>query len=138
MERLGNPVRSGAIALLVVAAAVTAYVTAKPAAAVVHATSMDDEHGDVINGRKVFLRSNCYTCHGGRAGGAMCPSLRADKPDFDDVEEAVLNGTSSGMPSFRGFVTQQEIADLAAYLQSLRTPAEPTFTHWWEPGVPTQ
>lgn len=94
--------------------------------------------GDRINGRKVFLRENCYICHGGRAGGGMCPSLRADKPGLDDVMEVVLQGTSNGMPSFRGRVSTQEIRDLSAYIRSLRTAQEPTFTHWWEPGVPTQ
>ena len=101
------------------------------------ARSDDDSNGNVVNGRKLFLKNNCYICHGGRGGGGMCPSLREDPPDADDVAEAVLNGTRSGMPSFRGLVTSQEIQDLAAYLQSLRTNREPTFTHWWE-TVPTQ
>src|SRR5262245_47695056 len=96
-----------------------------------------DEQGNPRNGRRVFLRENCYICHGGRAGGGMCPSLRDRRPDESDVREFVLNGSPSGMPSFRGRVTPQEIADLAAYFESLRTPEEPTFTHWWE-AVPTQ
>ena len=96
-----------------------------------------DDNGDRINGRKLFLKNNCYICHGGRGGGGMCPSLRRDPPDEGDVEDAVLNGTRSGMPSFRTFVTSSDIRDLAAYIQSLRTPNEPTFTHWWE-AVPSQ
>ena len=96
-----------------------------------------DAKGSPVNGRKVFLRENCYICHGGRAGGGMCPSLRDRRPDQSDVEDFVLNGSPSGMPSFRGRVTTQEIADLAAYFQTLRSPGEPTFTHWWE-SVPTQ
>jgi mono/diheme cytochrome c family protein len=94
--------------------------------------------GDFVNGRKMFLKNNCYICHGGRGGGGMCPSLRADKPDAGDVVEVVNGGTESGMPSFRRVMTQQEIRDVAAYIQTLRTSREPTFTHWWEPGVPTQ
>jgi cytochrome c551 len=101
------------------------------------AARADDVKGSPTNGRKVFLRENCYICHGGRAGGGMCPSLRDIQPDFGDVEEFVLNGSPSGMPSFRARVTAQEIADLAAYFQTLRSPQEPTFTHWWE-AVPTQ
>ena len=97
----------------------------------------DDGNGNPINGRKVFLRENCYICHGGRAGGGMCPSFRDDPPDESDVEDFVLNGSRTGMPSFRGRVTSQEIADIAAYFQTLRSAQEPTFTHWWE-AVPTQ
>ena len=97
----------------------------------------DDNNGSPTNGRKVFLRENCYICHGGRGGGGMCPSLRDNRPDEGDVEDFVLNGSQSGMPSFRGRVTAQEIVDLAAYFKTLRSPQEPTFTHWWE-AVPTQ
>jgi cytochrome c551 len=96
-----------------------------------------DTNGDPVSGRKVFLRENCYICHGGRAGGGMCPSLRDSRPDEGDVEEFVLNGSPSGMPSFRARVTAQEIRDLAAYFKTLRSPEEPTFTHWWE-AVPAQ
>jgi cytochrome c551 len=101
------------------------------------AARADDGNGNPTNGRKVFLRENCYICHGGRAGGGMCPSLRDDPPDQSDVEDFVLNGSRSGMPSFRGRVSAQEIADIAAYFQTLRSPREPTFTHWWE-AVPSQ
>jgi mono/diheme cytochrome c family protein len=96
------------------------------------------EDGDPINGRKVYLRENCYICHGGRVGGGMCPSFRDDPRDEGDVEDAVLGGTSSGMPSYRGRITQREIADIAAYFATLRSVREPTFTHWWEPGTPTR
>jgi hypothetical protein len=41
------------------------------------------------------------------------------------------------MPSFAQFLEDRDIEDVVAYFASLRTPGEPTFTHWWEPGVPT-
>jgi mono/diheme cytochrome c family protein len=41
------------------------------------------------------------------------------------------------MPAFGQRLTAQEIDDLVAYILTLRTNAEPTFTHWWEP-VPTR
>ena len=133
-----------ALALLTVKTVQPAVVGAAAARSAVEAAGraraarlFDDSNGDRINGRKMFLKNNCYICHGGRGGGGMCPSLRNDPPDESDVEDAVLNGTSSGMPSFRGLVTKQEIQDLAAYIQSLRTNREPTFTHWWE-AVPSQ
>jgi mono/diheme cytochrome c family protein len=90
--------------------------------------------GSAVNGRKLYLRENCYGCHGGRGGGGMCPSLRRDRPDDDSV---IREGTPTGMPAFGQRLTEQEIVDLIAYIQSLRTDAEPTFTHWWE-AVPSQ
>ncbi len=96
----------------------------------------DDEGGNLIEGRRIFVRENCYSCHGGFAGGGFCPSLRDDRPDTDDVREVVRNGTPNGMPPFPQ-LTEVDIRNLGAYFQSLRTRREPTFTHWWEP-VPTQ
>ena len=83
-------------------------------------------------GRRVFLRENCYGCHGGHAGGGMGPNLRGGA---DDVAEAVREGREGGMPAFPT-LTSTDIRNLEAYFDSLRTPAEPTFTHWWE-AVPT-
>jgi len=92
------------------------------------------DNGNPINGRKVFLKANCYVCHGGRGGGGMCPSLRETRPDDKNV---VRDGTSKGMPAFENILTDREIEDVMAYIESLRTSREPTFTHWWE-AVPTQ
>jgi cytochrome c551 len=92
--------------------------------------------GPAEEGRRVYLRENCYGCHGGRGGGGMGPNFRSDRPGQDDVEEAVREGESGGMPAFRN-LTSQDISNLAAYFRTLRTRAEPTFTHWWE-AVPTQ
>jgi cytochrome c551 len=96
----------------------------------------DNNGGSPVEGRRVFLANNCYGCHGGRAGGGMCPNFRDHKPDQDAVEEAVREGKPGGMPAFPN-LKDQDIQNLAAYFRSLRTPAEPTFTHWWEP-VPSQ
>lgn len=96
----------------------------------------DDGNGSPIEGRRIFVRENCVYCHGGYAGGLMCPSLREDRPDESEVRDVVRNGTENGMPPFPE-LTEQDIRNLAAYFQTLRTRREPTFTHWWEP-VPTQ
>ena len=97
----------------------------------------DDDDGNPIEGRRIFVKENCYSCHGGFAGGAMCPSLRVDRPDESDVEKVIEEGTENGMPPFPHLNNDRDIENLAAYFQSLRTRREPTFFHWWEP-VPTQ
>lgn len=96
-----------------------------------------DDDGNPIEGRRIFVRENCYSCHGGFAGGAMCPSLREDPPDESDVEDVIEEGTENGMPPFPHLNNEEDIENLAAYFQTLRTRREPTFTHWWEP-IPTQ
>lgn len=112
----------------------TTAATMQPIELAAMASRSDD--GNPREGRRVFLRENCYGCHGGRAGGGMCPSLREDRPDEDDVREVVRNGTPNGMPPFPE-LTEQDIQNLAAYFDTLRSDEEPVFTHWWEP-VPTQ
>lgn len=97
----------------------------------------DCDEGSPVEGRRIFVRENCYSCHGGLAGGAMCPSLRGeDRPDESDVEKVIEEGTENGMPRFP-HLRERDIVNLCAYFQSLGTRREPTFTHWWEP-VPTQ
>ena len=96
----------------------------------------DNSGGSPLEGRRVFLANNCYGCHGGRAGGGMGPNFRDDRPTAADVENAVENGRPGGMPPFER-LKDQDIRNLVAYINSLRTPAEPTFTHWWE-TVPSQ
>jgi cytochrome c551 len=122
----------------VVALIVLIAVTAVPIQAAAPRHVSADGKGDAVNGRKIYLRENCYGCHGGRVGGGMCPSFRDDPPDESDVRHAVEDGTPTGMPSFRGRVTRTEMEDIAAYFQTLRSVREPTFTHWWEPGVPSR
>jgi mono/diheme cytochrome c family protein len=109
-----------------------------PTAATVAAAQSGSGSGDgnEIEGRRIYMRENCYFCHGGFAGGGMCPSLREDPPDESDVEQVIEEGTENGMPPFP-HLNEQDIENLAAYFQTLRTQREPTFTHWWEP-IPTQ
>ena len=95
-----------------------------------------DDDGNPIEGRRIYVRENCYICHGGFAGGGMCPSLREDPPDKSDVEKVVEEGTENGMPPFP-HLNEEDIQNLCAYFQTLRTGREPTFLHWWEP-IPTQ
>lgn len=83
-------------------------------------------------GRRAFLRMNCYSCHGmGAHGGSMGPSLVGEA---DETSEAVLQGEGEGMPSFKKNLCPGDIANLKAYLQLLGTGTEPTFVRWWEPN----
>lgn len=83
-------------------------------------------------GRRAFMRMNCYSCHGGSGhGGTMGPSLVGVAAG--EVGDAVLNGEGGGMPSFKNYLCANDIANLTTYLQTLGTPNEPKFMEWWEP-----
>jgi cytochrome c551 len=81
-------------------------------------------------GRRLFLKYNCYSCHGMRAEGGMGPPI-ADR-DIDVVRSAVMFGRDGGMRSFAEFLDEKDVRRLASYLKSIGTDKEPMFNDWWE------
>ena len=115
-------------ALLGLAAASAAFVTLASSGAAL----AGDDDGNPVIGRAIFVRDNCYSCHGTFAQGAMGPNLRDESLNDDEVREVVLNGTFTGMPSFRGLLGERDIAHLTEYFDTLEHDDEPLSTHWWE------
>ncbi|GBG15842.1 cytochrome C [Novimethylophilus kurashikiensis] len=85
-------------------------------------------------GRRAWLKYNCYGCHGMRAGGGMGPAIAGEG---EEIYEAVTYGKGEGMPAYGTLVNGTEIANMATYLRSINSSGEPMFLHWWE-LVPTQ
>jgi cytochrome c551 len=81
-------------------------------------------------GRRLFLKYNCYSCHGMRAEGGMGPNIA--NRDIDVVRSAVMFGRDGGMRSFAEFLDEKDVRRLAAYLKSIGTDKEPMFRDWWE------
>ena len=79
-------------------------------------------------GRRAYLRMNCYSCHGTSGGGGMGPNIVGGE---GDVAEAVPQGSDNGMPSFSSYLCGNDINNLKAYLMSIGTKSEPKFLHWW-------
>lgn len=80
-------------------------------------------------GRRLFTAFNCSGCHGGRAGGGMAPSLRDELWLYGNSDEqifdSIASGRANGMPAWGASLPESEIWKLVAYIQSLRTDAEP-------------
>ena len=114
-------------ALLGLAAASAAFVTLASSSA-----ALAGDEGNPVIGRAIFVRDNCYSCHGTFGGGGMGPNLRDSQPNDDEVRDAVLNGKPAGMPSFRGLLNDNDVDHLIAYLDTLESADEPVSTHWWE------
>jgi cytochrome c oxidase cbb3-type subunit 3 len=81
-------------------------------------------------GRNLFARYNCLGCHGDHAGGGMGPSLRDPAWLYGsgggDVFGSIAEGRGRGMPSWGTKIPERQIWQLVAYIQSLRTPDEPS------------
>lgn len=88
-----------------------------------------------IEGRRAFVRLNCYSCHGmGGHGASMGPSL-VGKANEADV---VMEGDGHGMPGYPNNLCSNDVRNIRAYLTLLGTGTEPSFTHWWDKGVPSR
>jgi cbb3-type cytochrome c oxidase subunit III len=90
-------------------------------------------------GRVLFLKNNCYGCHGGLAGGGMGPSLRDTVWRYGDTDakiyDSIHDGRPMGMPTWGTTLTRDQINTLVVYIKSLRTDAEPNF--FWGDGAET-
>ncbi len=70
---------------------------------------------------KVIFETNCASCHtlsDAGATGTIGPNLDEAQPDEALVVERVTNGMGV-MPPFSGTLTEQQIADVAAYVSAV-------------------
>ncbi len=76
------------------------------------------KNGDPVAGKKVFLSAGCTGCHtlkDAGATGTVGPNLDEVKPPLSLAVERVTQGAGA-MPSFKGQLTDQQIADVTAYV----------------------
>jgi mono/diheme cytochrome c family protein len=111
-----------------------AQAAATPGAGGAPRVAMRNFNGDprvAVQGRELFIRYNCYGCHGGLGGGAMGPSLRDDLWKFGGSDTAIhlsiVQGRPAGMPKWGGVIPDSNVNKLVVYIRSLRSSAEPTF-----------
>jgi cytochrome c6 len=74
--------------------------------------------GDPAAGKKIFAGSGCGSCHtlaDAGASGTIGPNLDQTKPSYRRATARVTLGKSP-MPSFKGQLSAQQIADVAAYV----------------------
>ena len=85
-------------------------------------TTAPPAEGDAAAGKQVFLGpSACGTCHtlsDAGTSGTVGPNLDDAQPPADLVVDRVTNGQGA-MPSFSSSLSEQQIADVAAYVSSV-------------------
>jgi mono/diheme cytochrome c family protein len=105
---------------------VLAAVLAGGLAAAVPVLAQDAPKGDAGAGKKVFLADGCYECHGRVGeGGAMngpAPILAKTKLPFEAFKGQLRNPVNDMPPYPDTLISDQQIADIFAYLQSLSGP----------------
>jgi mono/diheme cytochrome c family protein len=77
--------------------------------------------GNVENGKKVFMKDGCYECHGREGqGAAQASGPRIGPPQrfFRSFATYVRQPTGQMPPFTTEVISDQELADVYAYLQS--------------------
>jgi mono/diheme cytochrome c family protein len=76
------------------------------------------KNGDATAGKSVFASAGCVGCHtlaDANAHGTVGPNLDQAKPPLSLVVTRVTKGAGA-MPSFKGQLSDKQIADVAAYV----------------------
>jgi cytochrome c oxidase cbb3-type subunit 3 len=81
------------------------------------------ENGWAISeGKRLYKAFNCSGCHA-QGGGGIGPALMDDEWRYGftaaNVFSSIVEGRPNGMPSFRGKLTEQQVWQLVAYVQSM-------------------
>jgi mono/diheme cytochrome c family protein len=114
------------------------YRLGRPLAAIVllslfgstHALATSAEHGKVV-----FMQKGCWECHGTEGQGASTGPRLAPNPIPYAVLSNFVRNTSRAMPPYRKeILSDADLADIYAYLQSIPKPpdvkAVPLLNQW--------
>jgi mono/diheme cytochrome c family protein len=78
--------------------------------------------GDAAAGKEVFASAGCGSCHtfaDAGTSGTVGPDLDQSTVDFDAAVTQITNG-GGGMPPFSGSLSEEQIANVAAYVVTAR------------------
>ncbi|MDE3108513.1 MAG: cytochrome c [Acidobacteriota bacterium] len=125
-----NPLQAHIVAMTaiiasiaVIAGALALLIFVRPsAAAQATASGKPDQAASAERGKKLFVSYGCYECHGRAAQGGVGPRLGPDPLPLAFVEKYVRHPTASMPPYTTKTVSDQELADIYAYLKSLPQP----------------
>ena len=90
------------------------------------ARAQDAPPGDIVNGKRLYLNGNCFTCHGragqGGAYNGPAPAVAKTAMPFEGFLGQIRN-PSNDMPAYAEKVmSDQEVADISAFVQGLPGP----------------
>ena len=78
--------------------------------------------GDPVAGKEIFLGASacggCHTLADAGTNGAVGPNLDEAQPSAERAVQIITNG-QGGMPAFSSTLSEQQIADVAAYVSSV-------------------
>lgn len=78
--------------------------------------------GNAQNGKKIFEAYGCYQCHGHEAQGGAGARLAPNPIPFANFTKYVRHPTDQMPPYTAKVVSDQDLADIYAYLKSVPQP----------------
>ena len=90
--------------------------------------------GNADNGKRLFMRDGCYECHGmlGQGGNGYGPRIAPDPISASSIMNYIRKPTGNMPPYTAKIVSDQDVADIYAYLKSVPRPTDikniPTFS----------
>jgi mono/diheme cytochrome c family protein len=83
-------------------------------------------HGSADNGKRLYMKDGCYECHSLQGQGSMAsgPRIGPDPIPFSAIVSYVRHPGGDMPPYSNRVMTDQELADIYAFLESLPTAAD--------------
>ena len=98
------------------------------ASALAEAPAQVRPQGDAANGKQIYLRDACFTCHGRSGQGGVfrgpTPILAQTALPFDGFRE-LLRDPPGDMAYSEAVLSDKDIADIYAFVESLPGPRSP-------------
>ncbi len=82
--------------------------------------------GDAVKGKATFVGKGCWQCHGYEGQGGSAGPRLANTQLPEDAVISFVHNTNGIMPPFsEKLISDAELSDIYAYLQSRPKPADP-------------
>ena len=114
-----------AIAVFALATAVaTGVVCSQPLRAAQEGKSSETPAGNADNGKQIFVKDGCYECHGREGQGSTMagPRIAPNPIPFESLLSYVRKPKGEMPPYTAKVISDKELADIYAYLQSRKEP----------------
>ncbi len=83
--------------------------------------------GNAENGKRLYRETGCYQCHGLAGQGALATGPRVSRTEFafDGFLDQLRHPVNQMPPYEAKVVSDQDAADIYAYLRQMPTPRDP-------------
>ena len=98
-------------------------------------TAANANAASVDHGKTLFIQKGCWECHGTQGQGAVTgPRLAPDPIPLEAISNFVRNSTGPMPPYRKEILSDADLADIYAYLQSIPQPPDvknvPLLNQW--------